>query len=121
MSDTCQVKITSSFKAGLWEWCDMLAGFGYIYRKTAVFVDGSELPINITADGFSAKIYNSLGVLVDTLLLGTDLVVVGTNKLNILLGPPVTTLAGTYKGVLVWTRASTGEVIPIFNFIFIIE
>ena len=121
MSDTCQLKITSSFKAGLWEWCDMLAGFGFIYRKTAVFVDYSELPINITADTFSLQIRNSAGALITTLTLGSGLVKVGTNKLNILFGPPATNTAGTYKGTLVWTRASTGEVIPIFHLSFLVE
>ena len=121
MSNSCQLKITTSFKAPTWEWCEMLAGFGYIYRKTAVFVDGSEVAINITADGFSLPILNGVGALVDTLALGTDLIVVGTNKLNILLGAPVTTTAGTYTGTLIWTRASTGEVVPILNFTFIVE
>ena len=99
----------------------MLAGFDYIYRKTAIFLDGSEDPINITSDNFSMEIFDSENNLVTTLNLGTELIVVGTNKLNILVGPPTTDVAGTYSGVLVWTRDSTGEIIPILNFTFNVE
>lgn len=121
MSNSCQLKITTDFKAPLWEWCGMLAGGGYIYVKTAVFKDGSEVAIDITADTFSLEIKDSDGTVVDTLTLGAGLTVVSTNKLNIAAGPPVTDTADTYTGVLVWTRASTTAVIPTIMFTFLIE
>lgn len=97
----------------------MLAGYTYV--KTAVFKDGSEVAINITADDFELEIFNSAGALVTTLVLGVGLSIVAPNKLNIAVGPPTTTAAGLYTGRLIWTRVSNGSVIPIINFTFLIE
>lgn len=97
----------------------MLAGYTYV--KTAVFKDGSEVAINIMADDFEIEIFNSSGVLITTLILGVGLSKVSPNKLNIAVGPPTTTTAGQYTGVLVWTRVSNGAVIPIINFTFVVE
>ncbi len=98
----------------------MFAGGGYVYPKTAVFLDGDEVAIDITADTFGLKIYDGDDVLVDTLILGDGLSVVPTNKLNIAVGPPVTDTAGTYTGTLVWTRVSNGAVLPILYFSFLV-
>jgi hypothetical protein len=119
MSNTCQLKINTNFKPSLWEWCGMLTGFTYV--KTAVFKDGSEVAINITADDFELAIFNSAGAPVTTLVLGVGLSIVAPDKLNIAVGPPTTTAPGQYTGLLVWTRVSSGAVIPIINFTFLVE
>lgn len=97
----------------------MLEGFTYV--KTAVFLDGDEVAINITSDTFELEIYDSDNVLVDALTIGSGLTIVPTNKLNIAVGPPVTTTAGTYTGTLIWTRTSNGAIVPILNFSFLVE
>jgi len=119
MSNTCQLNINTNFKAPLWEWCGMLAGYTYV--KTAVFKDGLETAINITADDFELKILDDSGALVTTLILGVGLSIVSPNKLNIAVGPPTTTASGYYTGTLIWTRVSNGAVIPILNFTFLVE
>lgn len=119
MSNTCQLKINTNFKAPLWEWCGMLAGYTYV--KTAVFKDGSEVAINITADDFELEILDDAGAPVATLVLGVGLSIVAPNKLNIAVGPPTTTTSGYYTGKLIWTRVSNGSVIPILNFTFLVE
>jgi len=119
MSNTCQLKINTDFKAPLWEWCGMLAGYTYV--KTAVFKDGLEVAINITADDFELEILDDAGAPVTTLILGVGLSIVSPNRLNIAVGPPTTTAAGYYTGTLIWTRVSNGAVIPILNFTFLVE
>lgn len=97
----------------------MLAGYTYV--KTAVFKDGSEVAINITADDFELEILDAAGALVTTLVLGVGLSIVAPNKLNIAVGPPTTTTAGYYTGTLIWTRVSNGAIIPTLNFTFLVE
>lgn len=119
MNRACTVKITTNFKAPLWEWVGMLVG--YTYPKTAIFKDKLNVDIDITADDFSLEIKDSTGTTVDTLTLTSGLEIADTNKLNILVGSPVTDTAGTYTGILVWTRTATGGITPCINFTFLVE
>jgi len=115
----CLIQICTDFTPVKWPWKGMKTGF--IYVKTAVFKDQAGAVLPITADSFSIQIKNSAGVVVETLATpASGMTISGTNKLNIKVGVATTGTAGSYTGLLVWSRASTGAVIPIAELTFAI-
>ena len=113
----CLIQVCTDFTPVKWPWKGMKTG--YVYVKTAEFKDQAGAAINITSDGFSIQIKNSAGIVVETLTTPAGgLTISGTNKLNIKVGLATTATAGVYTGFLVWTRVSTGAIIPIAELTF---
>jgi len=110
----CNIEFDADFSPAVVNWRSLLVGSQYAYGLTFAFkVTDTGDPINITADSFEMRIYNSLGVLVETLTTPTEIVISDTNKLNLIIETPITDTVATYTYVLDWTRALTGEVRPI--------
>lgn len=78
---------------------------GYSFPDEWTFTDETGTDIDISASDFEMVIKDSTGATVATLTLGTvvpdGLELVGTNKLKMLIGSPVTDTAGTYTYELI--------------------
>ena len=87
----------------------------YAYRIKLLFLNRSTgAAIDITADDFVMYVWDSLGVLVDTLTIGAGLEIEADNVLYAVLESPVTDEAGTYTHQIDWSPVSTGLPFPAF-------
>lgn len=73
---------------------------------------------DISGDDFEATIKDSDGLTVDNLTIGDGITIGGTNILQIMIEPPVTTNPGRYSMTVIWTEAATGAIGP-FSYGFI--
>lgn len=110
MSATCE-QITTDYCPAVWNLTCLYVGFSY--TNTIDFAEADGTAINISADTFSMPITNSLGVLVETLTLGSGLAILGTGTLQITIGALTTTNAGTYTHRIIWEEAATGATAPV--------
>lgn len=87
----------------------------YAYRIKLLFKNRSTgAAIDITADDFVMYVWDSLGVLVDTLTIGAGLEIEADNILYAVLESPVTDDAGIYTHQIDWSPVSTGLPFPAF-------
>lgn len=111
---SCNSVINSDLGAGTWNLTGLRVGFTFaaqpLYFKNA---DGTET--NITGDDFVMNIYDAADALVDTLTVGGGIVIVANNRLDIVIGAPVTDTAGKYTHDLIWTRPLTSWDAPVLS------
>ena len=86
---------------------------GYTYSDEITFKDQAGAAIDISSDDFSMEVYDEAATLVHTNTIGSGLEIIGTNKLRVTIGAPVTDNFGTYTHKIIWTRVSTGENFPV--------
>ena len=108
---TCTQTDTSDFCPGVINLACLYVGFSYPDTWEFYDEDGAELPI--TADDFEMTVLDSENVEVAVLGIGTGLTVDDTNKLHLLVGDPITDVAGTYTYRLVRTEDATGARYPV--------
>ena len=111
MAAVCKVSDSIDFCPGTINLLCLKEGFSY--PDEWAFTDELGAVIDISADDFEFVITDALGIVVDTLTLGTiattGLEFITPNKLKFLIGAPTTTTAGTYTYELIITEPGGGR------------
>ncbi len=115
---SCNSKVTIDYSAAEMDFIGMRVGFSY-GDYIEFFEEDGKTALDITADTFILEVSSdSFATLVTTLVLTGGVLVGGleisdTNRLNYLIGSPVTDTAGVYQARLILTDPLWGNNEPI--------